>query len=350
MRKEYLGYKRIAIPIITMALIVSSWMPSMNVGNFIGEHRDGVAIVEMYNSEALAATVDYNKVQKTYNVKVFIDSAENEIQFTKDSGKPFIALNRTFIPYRVMGEALGAKVDWDNNLRKVTATGNNNKVEMYIGHKTYGVNGNVKQMDVEPFILASEGRTYIPARYITEGLNYTIDFTQADGKMYIVAFTQGQSETEIKAILQDVANGVSSAKSTPVTPTKPAKQEFNNAYVTPHAEKGTYKQEGNHYIINGDFEGVWETEKYAILKHPSSIGTGADVVTIYPKAMDFSKIAVTCTSHPELNTLNYYGSINDMTRPNLQYQLNGQGYDIPIVEGMIIELQEAGGDTFTITI
>ena len=188
MRKEYLGYKRIAIPIITMALIVSSWMPSMNVGNFIGEHRDGVAIVEMYNSEALAATVDYNKVQKTYNVKVFIDSAENEIQFTKDSGKPFIALNRTFIPYRVMGEALGAKVDWDNNLRKVTATGNNNKVEMYIGHKTYGVNGNVKQMDVEPFILASEGRTYIPARYITEGLNYTIDFTQKDGQMYVIAF------------------------------------------------------------------------------------------------------------------------------------------------------------------
>ena len=206
MRKEYLGYKRIAIPIITMALIVSSWMPSMNVGNFIGEHRDGVAIVEMYNSEALAATVDYNKVQKTYNVKVFIDSAENEIQFTKDSGKPFIALNRTFIPYRVMGEALGAKVDWDNNLRKVTATGNGSKVEMYIGHKTYGVNNEVKQMDVEPFILASEGRTYIPARYITEGLNYYIDFTQKDGQMYVIVFTKGQNEDERNQVLNELVN------------------------------------------------------------------------------------------------------------------------------------------------
>jgi len=207
MRKEYLGYKRIAIPIITMALIVSSWMPSMNVGNFIGEHRDGVAIVEMYNSEALAATVDYNKVQKTYNVRVFIDNVNNEMKFTKDSGKPFIALNRTFIPYRVMGEALGAKVDWDNNLRKVTATGNNNKVEMYIGHKTYGVNNEVKQMDVEPFILSAEGRTYIPARYITEGLNYYIDFTQKDGQMYVIVFTKGQNEDERNQVLNELDKG-----------------------------------------------------------------------------------------------------------------------------------------------
>ena len=207
MRKEYLGYKRLAIPIITMALILSSWMPSMNVGSFMGEHRDGVAIVEMYNSEALAATVDYNKVQKTYNVKVFIDNVNNEMKFTKDSGKPFIALNRTFIPYRVMGEALGAKVDWDNNLRKVTATGNNNKVEMYIGHKTYGVNNEVKQMDVEPFILSAEGRTYIPARYITEGLNYYIDFTQKDGQMYVIVFTKGQNEDERNQVLNELDKG-----------------------------------------------------------------------------------------------------------------------------------------------
>ena len=323
--------KRTLIPLLTFVFLLSgSFSTSINPAE---------------------ASQDYNIISKTYNVRVFIDTSNNELTFTKDSGKPFIALNRTFIPYRVMGEALGAKVDWDNNLRKVTATGNNNKVEMYIGHKTYGVNGNVKQMDVEPFILASEGRTYIPARYITEGLNYKIDFTQADGKMYIVAFTQGQSETEIKAILQDVANGVSSAKSTPVTPTKSAKQEFNNAYVTPHAEKGTYKQEGNHYIVYGDFSGEWETEKYYIIKEAKYIGGGADVVTIYPRDMKNPKIAITCTSHPELNTYRgYTGSVSDMTGPNLQYQIKGENYEIPIVKGMTIELQEASGDRFTITI
>jgi hypothetical protein len=140
-------------------------------------------------------------------VRVFIDTSNNELTFTKDSGKPFIALNRTFIPYRVMGEALGAKVDWDNNLRKVTATGNGSKVEMYIGHKTYGVNNEVKQMDVEPFILSAEGRTYIPARYITEGLNYYIDFTQKDGQMYVIVFTKGQNEDERNQVLNELVKG-----------------------------------------------------------------------------------------------------------------------------------------------
>ena len=311
----------------------------------------GLALVLLVGLQVNAqAATNWDKVQKHYQVKVFIDSIDNEVEFTAESGKPFIAVNRTFVPYRVLGEALGADVDWDNGARKVTAKGNNNTVEMVIGKAKFKVNNASKTMDVEPFILSAEGRTYVPARYVTEGLNYKIDFTQADGKMYIVAFTQGQSETEIKAILQDVANGVSSAKSTPVTPTKSAKQEFNNAYVTPHAEKGTYKQEGNHYIVYGDFSGEWETEKYYIIKEAKYIGGGADVVTIYPRDMKNPKIAITCTSHPELNTLDYYGSINDMSKPNLQYQLNGQGYEIPIVKGMTIELQEAGGDRFTITI
>ena len=119
-------------------------------------------------------------------------------------GKPFIAQGRTFVPYRIMSEALGAKVDWDGNARKVTAEGNNSKVELFIGNSKYRVNGVVKKMDVEPFILKAEGRTYIPARYLTEGLNYKIDFEQDGRLMFICSFTKGQSESEMKAILKEI--------------------------------------------------------------------------------------------------------------------------------------------------
>ena len=305
-----------------------------------------IALIAGIQVNAQAAT-NWDKVQKHYEVKVYMDSLDNELEFKGGLGKPFIAVNRTFVPYRVLGEALGADVSWNNAERKVTAVGNDNTVQMFIGNTKFKVNNVTKTMDVEPFILTAEGRTYIPARYITEGLNYYIDFTQANGKMCIVVFTLGQTESERKVIIEDIANGVSSGKATPVTPAKP---EFNTGKKTPLADPSTYKVEGNHYIIYGDFIGKMQTEKYTIYKRQSSIGSGADVVTIYPRANDFSKIAVTCTSHPELNTLNYYGSINDMTRPNMQYQLNGQGYAIPIVKGMTIELKEAGGDTFTITI
>jgi hypothetical protein len=150
------------------------------------------------------AAVDWDKEPKNYDVKVFVDNKDNEVKFPAGMGKPFIALGRTFVPYRIMCESLGAKVAWNESARKVTAEGNNSKVELFIGKSNYKVNGTTKKMDVEPFILKAEGRTYIPARYLTEGLNYTIDFAQ-DGKvMFICSFTKGQSQAEMKAVLNEI--------------------------------------------------------------------------------------------------------------------------------------------------
>jgi hypothetical protein len=167
-----------------------------------------IALVTMlcflFTTTAFAANWDAEP--KNYDVKVFIDDKDSELTFPAGMGKPFIAKDRTFVPYRVMCEALGASVDWDNDTRKVTAAGNNNTVELFIGNPNYKVNGEARTMDVEPFILTAESRTYIPARYITEGLNYTIDFARGGKVMYIVSFTKGQTEAERKAVLQELVN------------------------------------------------------------------------------------------------------------------------------------------------
>jgi len=161
------------------------------------------------------AAGNWDSITKHYNIKVFINDKDHELEFPPDMGKPFIAKDRTFVPYRIMCEALGANVDWDGDARKVTATGNGNIVELFIGNPNYKVNGTQKTMDVEPFILSAESRTYIPARYITEGLNYTIDFAQGGRVMYIVSFTKGQGEAERKAVLEDLV------KSEPTAPGEP---------------------------------------------------------------------------------------------------------------------------------
>ena len=152
----------------------------------------------------MAASVDFNQIPKHYDVRVFIDNKDHEVIFPAEMGRPFIAEGRTFTPYRIMCENLGAQVNWDEGLRKVTANGNKSVVELFIGNSNYKVNGEDRTMDVEPFILAAEGRTYIPARYLTEGLGYKIDFAQ-DGKvMFICSFTKGQSEAEMKAVLNEI--------------------------------------------------------------------------------------------------------------------------------------------------
>ncbi len=107
--------------------------------------------------------------------------------------------------------------------------------------------------------------------------------------------------------------------------------------------------EGNHYIIRYNANERFKNEKYIIRKRPEAIGTGADVLTIWP-TKNFGRVQITCTSHPEFNTLDYYGSISDMTAARKQYQIKGMGYDIEVVKGMVIELESADGDRFTVTI
>ncbi len=168
------------------------------------------SLVSMANSGAVKQSVDYNTISKNYNVKVFINSKYHQVEFTADSGRPFIALGRTFVPYRILAEKMYAKVSWDGNKRQVTAVSKDKSqtVNMFIGNAVYSVNGENKQMDVEPFILSAESRTYIPARYLTEGLGYTIDFTKAADNsevMYIVSFTEGQNEQQRQKALDEIA-------------------------------------------------------------------------------------------------------------------------------------------------
>lgn len=57
----------------------------------------GVMIINPGNINA-STGVDMNKVERHYNVRVFVDSADNEVVFPAGMGKPFIALDRTYVP------------------------------------------------------------------------------------------------------------------------------------------------------------------------------------------------------------------------------------------------------------
>ncbi len=220
------------------------------------------------------AAVNWDKEPKSYDVRVFIDNKDNELSFPKGMGKPFISLGRTFVPYRIMCESLGATVAWDAGARKVTANGNNNTVELLIGNQDYSVNGKQERMDVEPFILSTEGRTYIPARYLVEGLNYKIDFARGGKVMYIVSFTQGQTETEMKAVLNELVN-MEQPVEEPGSTVK--KVEIDTTKYTTTTKIGGFP------------------EFYDVTVAPSAIGFCSN-----------DKYRFVCTSHPGLNE--YYGT------------------------------------------
>lgn len=108
---------------------------------------------------------------------------------------PFIDENgRTQIPVRMFGEAAGAKVSWAEDRQRVTITGDVNCTVIDIGSTTMYLNGKKIKMDTEACII--NDRTYVPARFVGEGMNYTV--TAADDLSAIYFTKNADDPTFIK--------------------------------------------------------------------------------------------------------------------------------------------------------
>ncbi len=98
---------------------------------------------------------------------------------------PIIHLDRTFVPVRFLGNALGvsdSNIEWNSATRTATLKGSN-KLDLTIGKSAITVNGVSEEIDVAPMI--SNSRTMLPARYVAEGLGFTVDW-DADNQLVIV--------------------------------------------------------------------------------------------------------------------------------------------------------------------
>jgi hypothetical protein len=80
---------------------------------------------------------------------------------------PFISQGRTMIPLRVIAEALGAEVDWDEDTRTVMIT----------------ARGETFKLDDMGIIV--NGRTFVPVRYVSETLGAAVRWDEANKTVYI---------------------------------------------------------------------------------------------------------------------------------------------------------------------
>ena len=96
---------------------------------------------------------------------------------------------RTFVPYRALAEAFGAKVEWNEKDRTVTTEMDGKRVVMTIDKKEYKVNDKEMTMDVAPYI--SGDRTLVPVRFVAEALGFQVTPTyNTDGTTASVVFNK----------------------------------------------------------------------------------------------------------------------------------------------------------------
>ncbi len=87
---------------------------------------------------------------------------------------PIIKGGRTFLPVKYVAESLGATVKWDGTERKITVILGSEKLEMVLDKDIAIVNGEIKSIDVPPFV--ENGRTLVPLRFLSETFGCKVDW------------------------------------------------------------------------------------------------------------------------------------------------------------------------------
>jgi hypothetical protein len=80
------------------------------------------------------------------------------------------------VPFRFIGETLGATVDWEAATSTAIFMGNGTTVRLTIGQELTGSDGTAMGT---PIIDAASGRTLVPVRFVSEAMGATVDWDAA---------------------------------------------------------------------------------------------------------------------------------------------------------------------------
>lgn len=127
----------------------------------------------------LAGTLGFTPVRAAVGVvvQVTIGSTKATIngkQVVLDQ-PPIIENSLTLVPFRFIGEAIGAKIAWNPVNKTVSYVLGNKNIVLTIGSVTAIVNGAKTILDVAPKILPT-GRTVVPLRFVSENIGAKVDW------------------------------------------------------------------------------------------------------------------------------------------------------------------------------
>ena len=108
---------------------------------------------------------------------------------------PTIVDSRTMIPARALAEAMGGTAGWDQSTQNVFLYANGNTVIMTLNKNEYMINGNSNVMDVAPVLI--NDRTLIPLRFAGEALGCKVEwFTETREIMVTFAISTKEQYSE----------------------------------------------------------------------------------------------------------------------------------------------------------
>lgn len=176
-------------------MLVLSILMGMNISVIAASNNTDVAL--MVDQTGTGAYVD----AKVTKVQVVLDGV------VLNSDVPAFALgSRTLVPLRLIGEALGAKVQWFSQRSEILITKPDLTLRMKTGATTALVNGSTVTLpDGVPAVLAMYNgieRTMVPLRFISELLGASVSWDQNTKSANI-----SSKDSSVKIIVIDPGHG-----------------------------------------------------------------------------------------------------------------------------------------------
>jgi len=125
------------------------------------------------------------------STKAFVNSKEVILD-----QPPVIENGRTLVPFRFLGEAIGAKIGWDPVKKTVSYVRGNMDIILTIGSTTAFVNEKATKLDVAPKILPT-GRTVVPVRFISETIGAKVDWNSSTRTVTVALSSKFAGEIKI---------------------------------------------------------------------------------------------------------------------------------------------------------
>ncbi len=135
----------------------------------------------------------------TDDITVLLDGVKIEFDV-----KPQIINDRTMVPMRKIFETLGASVEWDSEAKRVYATTDELYIVMEIGQVVFSVTNTKTHekksvtLDSPPIIIDS--RTLAPARAISEGMGYSVDWADETRTVLISRGLNSSSDNTLEDV------------------------------------------------------------------------------------------------------------------------------------------------------
>ena len=151
---------------------------------FVTSDKPTTAEIQVFirdaNNQYYASTLTYtfSETGKNANINRFVvmsigsNMANVNNSNVSLEAAPIVKSNRTFVPLRVIAEAFGAEVGYDEKTKKVTVKSEGNTLELTQDDKKLMINDKEKLMDVAPFV--SNARVMVPVRFVAEELGFKV--------------------------------------------------------------------------------------------------------------------------------------------------------------------------------